>query len=245
LFDERDDVSKPLSGRSLLQGPKRRPSASSNPNCLQTAKRSFTFASHPVHSMRKIAHVSKPLSGRSLLQETQALRQLQPNLVSKPLSGRSLLQDAKIVGIVASPRLQTAKRSFTFARRKEGCDMLASVFVSKPLSGRSLLQAQSNQGGWVMMSGLQTAKRSFTFASLPWHPLGRGGHCLQTAKRSFTFASGGIWGSPGRPTHVSKPLSGRSLLQVVIAVERPQIPTGLQTAKRSFTFARRDELWRS
>jgi hypothetical protein len=133
-------VSKPLSGRSLLQDAKIVGIVAS-PR-LQTAKRSFTFARRKEGcDMLASVFVSKPLSGRSLLQRGTMLIEAFLQYVSKPLSGRSLLQDAKIVGIVASPRLQTAKRSFTFARRKEGCDMLASVFVSKPLSGRSLLQA--------------------------------------------------------------------------------------------------------
>ena len=87
--------------------------------CLQTAKRSFTFASDKqMEAEIQEALVSKPLSGRSLLQEVVPCDE-QGNMlpVSKPLSGRSLLQEGR-KGVL--PRtvvcLQTAKRSFTFAR---------------------------------------------------------------------------------------------------------------------------------
>ena len=89
-------VSKPLSGRSLLQGigeivvltPLR---------SLQTAKRSFTFASKYLFQ-RPTTHpdVSKPLSGRSLLQEMNQQIILKEGHVSKPLSGRSLLQAKRL-----------------------------------------------------------------------------------------------------------------------------------------------------
>jgi hypothetical protein len=63
------------------------------------------------------------------------------NSVSKPLSGRSLLQegnydDRSIITVC----LQTAKRSFTFARWQKWALEFMENSVSKPLSGRSLLQ---------------------------------------------------------------------------------------------------------
>ena len=61
--------------------------------------------------------------------------------VSKPLSGRSLLQaglgEALLVVVLS---LQTAKRSFTFARYYLSFIQHLWYPVSKPLSGRSLLQ---------------------------------------------------------------------------------------------------------
>jgi hypothetical protein len=83
------DVSKPLSGRSLLQVQDcsieeigggmclKRSFTFASPNenvgtavlgCLQTAKRSFTFARAIVFEPPYKTDVSKPLSGRSLLQ---------------------------------------------------------------------------------------------------------------------------------------------------------------------------------
>ena len=62
--------------------------------CLQTAKRSFTFASDKqMEAEIQEALVSKPLSGRSLLQVLLVYDTfVNTNFVSKPLSGRSLLQ---------------------------------------------------------------------------------------------------------------------------------------------------------
>ena len=69
-------VSKPLSGRSLLQEYEGDSGALLSAKGLQTAKRSFTFASK---SFGRIRHdreaVSKPLSGRSLLQGLPLKRQ--------------------------------------------------------------------------------------------------------------------------------------------------------------------------
>jgi hypothetical protein len=67
--------------------------------CLQTAKRSFTFARPPEGWCRRWCRwVSKPLSGRSLLQENKtAAPFLLAETVSKPLSGRSLLQGCGLV----------------------------------------------------------------------------------------------------------------------------------------------------
>ena len=69
-------VSKPLSGRSLLQAP-RHDSGRVGSACLQTAKRSFTFASKArwERNIKEIPGVSKPLSGRSLLQGLPLKRQ--------------------------------------------------------------------------------------------------------------------------------------------------------------------------
>ena len=61
--------------------------------------------------------------------------------------------------------------------------------------------------------GLQTAKRSFTFARKEVKAMTGDLQCLQTAKRSFTFARGRSYTSRTKPRRVSKPLSGRSLLQ--------------------------------
>jgi hypothetical protein len=92
-------------------------------SCLQTAKRSFTFARRGSARYEPCGClVSKPLSGRSLLQEKEVLDMKSMFLsVSKPLSGRSLLQgveELKRAGYVSC--LQTAKRSFTFARNLKG-----------------------------------------------------------------------------------------------------------------------------
>ena len=100
-------VSKPLSGRSLLQD-------------------------HRVlHGMLGPVEVSKPLSGRSLLQDHRVLHgMLGPVEVSKPLSGRSLLQVPVLAVAVLLPLcLQTAKRSFTFARA-----LVASLFRRRNMS---------------------------------------------------------------------------------------------------------------
>ena len=86
---------------------------------LQTAKRSFTFATNHPTRTRNHRPVSKPLSGRSLLQEGRDFALWPRYSVSKPLSGRSLLQGGK-----------------DHCSRTEGCH------VSKPLSGRSLLQGK-------------------------------------------------------------------------------------------------------
>ena len=62
-------------------------------SCLQTAKRSFTFASTKGGiGDGDASDVSKPLSGRSLLQVQNGERIVVALPVSKPLSGRSLLQ---------------------------------------------------------------------------------------------------------------------------------------------------------
>ena len=60
--------------------------------CLQTAKRSFTFASWNNKKGKEVKCVSKPLSGRSLLQGKRQVSAHDALTVSKPLSGRSLLQ---------------------------------------------------------------------------------------------------------------------------------------------------------
>jgi hypothetical protein len=61
--------------------------------CLQTAKRSFTFARRRNEDCYRLgADVSKPLSGRSLLQGDKKGGEKIWRDVSKPLSGRSLLQ---------------------------------------------------------------------------------------------------------------------------------------------------------
>ena len=61
---------------------------------LQTAKRSFTFAtSEEEELLADGLDVSKPLSGRSLLQQPRPPKRGRGREhVSKPLSGRSLLQ---------------------------------------------------------------------------------------------------------------------------------------------------------
>ena len=88
------DVSKPLSGRSLLQAVIEELKVPPIPG-LQTAKRSFTFARTTAATTAKpTTAVSKPLSGRSLLQGNgKGAGNLQNCRVSKPLSGRSLLQE--------------------------------------------------------------------------------------------------------------------------------------------------------
>jgi hypothetical protein len=87
--------------------------------------------------------VSKPLSGRSLLQVLMGVgdSQMERKDVSKPLSGRSLLQEGhRSWRWWHVTRLQTAKRSFTFASSGGENVDLSRDEVSKPLSGRSLLQ---------------------------------------------------------------------------------------------------------
>ena len=86
-------VSKPLSGRSLLQVAAGLMGLLGGLLGLQTAKRSFTFASGGVAYVEPlVSRVSKPLSGRSLLQECGYGCAGVFLGVSKPLSGRSLLQ---------------------------------------------------------------------------------------------------------------------------------------------------------
>jgi hypothetical protein len=86
------NVSKPLSGRSLLQASPTFTGGGLASVSKPLSGRSLLQVVVGV-AIAALGHVSKPLSGRSLLQASPTFTGGGLASVSKPLSGRSLLQD--------------------------------------------------------------------------------------------------------------------------------------------------------